>query len=180
MYVRTVLKPAAAMLRALRWRDVDLGKRLIHVRRSYVQRDEGAPKSGRVRSVPIIDQVARALEELSRRKWATSDEDLVFCNEIGTHFEDSALRRRFYAARERAGVKPIRFHDLRHSVGTLAVQVFPLSDVKAYMGHADIATTMIYVHHVPQVDAAVRLSKALAASATDPREASRDDILGAR
>ena len=27
---------------------------------------------------------------------------------------------------------------------------FPLSDVKAYMGHADIATTMLYVHHVPQ------------------------------
>jgi integrase len=28
------------------------------------------------------------------------------------------------------------------------VQVFPVSDVKAYMGHADIATTMIYVHHI--------------------------------
>jgi len=39
-------------------------------------------------------------------------------------------------------LKPIRFHDLRHTFGTLAVQVFPLSDVKAYMGHADIATTI--------------------------------------
>lgn len=36
------------------------------------------------------------------------------------------------------------------------------ADVKAYMGHADIATMMIYVHHVPQLDAADRLSKALA------------------
>ncbi len=34
-------------LRALRWRDVDIEKRLIHVRRSYVERDEGVPKSGR-------------------------------------------------------------------------------------------------------------------------------------
>jgi integrase len=58
-------------------------------------------------------------------------------------------------------LKPIRFHDLRHTFGTLAVQVFPLSDVKAYMGHADIATTMIYVHHVPQLDAAEKLSRAL-------------------
>jgi integrase len=148
-------------LRALRWGDVDFGKRLIHVRRSYVQRDEGMPKSGRVRSVPMIDQVARPLDELSRRAWATRDEDLVFCNELGKHFEDSALRRRFYAARERAAIKPIRFHDLRHTFGTLAVQVFPLSDVKAYMGHADIATTMIYVHHVPQLDAADKLSRAL-------------------
>jgi integrase len=57
--------------RALRWRDVDFGKRLIHVRRSYVARNEGAPKSGRVRSVPMVDQVARALDELSRREHFT-------------------------------------------------------------------------------------------------------------
>ena len=34
------------------------------------------------------------------------------------------------------------------------------------MGHADIATTMIYVHHVPQHDAAERLGAALAAAAS--------------
>ena len=51
-----------------------------------------------------------------------------------------------------------------HSFGTLAVQVFSLSDVKAYMGHADIATTMIYVYHVPQNDAADKLSAAVAAA----------------
>ncbi len=148
-------------LRALRWRDVDFGKRLIHVRRSYVERAEGVPKSGRVRSVPMSDQVLVVLDGLSRRDRFTADEDLVFCNEVGDYFNDSALRRRFYAARDRAGLKPIRFHDLRHTFGTLAVQAFALSDVKAYMGHADIATTMIYVHHVPQVDAAERLSSAL-------------------
>jgi integrase len=152
-------------LRALRWHDVDFGKRLIHVRRSYVERDEGAPKSGRVRSVPMIDQVARVLDGLSRREFWAADGDLVFCNDQGGYFDDSALRRRFYAARSRASLKRIRFHDLRHTFGTLAVQVFPLSDVKAYMGHADIATTMIYVHHVPQLDAAARLSAAIDASA---------------
>ena len=51
------------------------------------------------------------------------------------------------------------FHDLRHTFGTLAVQTFPLSDVQAYMGHADIATTMVYVHHTPQHAAADRLGK---------------------
>jgi integrase len=61
-----------------------------------------------------------------------------------------------------AGLAHLRFHDLRHTFGTLAVQEFALSDVKAYMGHADIATTMIYVHHVPQHDAADRLSARLA------------------
>jgi integrase len=155
-------------LRSLRWRDPDFSKRLIHVRHSYVMRNEDAPKSGRVRSVPMIDQVAVALDQLSRRNGWTGKEDLVFVNPTGEHIEDSALRRRFYAALKAAGLKHIRFHDLRHSFGTLAVQVFPLTDVKAYMGHADIATTMIYVHHVPQVDAAEKLSTALREASAPP------------
>jgi hypothetical protein len=32
------------------------------------------------------------------------------------------------------------------------------------MGHVDVQTTMIYVHHVPQVDAAERLSRLVAGS----------------
>lgn len=148
-------------LRGLRWADVDLTKRLIHVRRSYVMGEAGPPKSGRVRSVPMVDDVAEALTRLRERERFTGDDDLVFAGPLGNPFEDSALRRRFYAALERAGLKHIRFHDLRHSFGTLAVQVFPLTDVKAFMGHADIATTMIYVHHVPQHDAARRLGAVL-------------------
>ena len=112
----------------------------------------------------MIDQVAKVLDQLSRREWFMGENDLVFCNDVGDHFDDSALRRRFYTARAAAGLKRIRFHDLRHTFGTLAVQVFPLSDVKAFMGHADIATTMIYVHHVPQLDAADRLSRVLRAA----------------
>jgi integrase len=57
-----------------------------------------------------------------------------------------------------AGLQHMRFHDLRHTFGTLAVQAFPLSDVAAFMGHADIQTTMLYVHHVPKTDAAARLA----------------------
>ena len=44
--------------------------------------------------------------------------------------------------------------------------MFPLTDVKAYMGHVDVQTTMIYVHHVPQHDAADKLSAALRAETT--------------
>lgn len=37
------------------------------------------------------------------------------------------------------------------------MQAFPLTDVKAYMGHEDVSTTMIYVHHLPRHDAADKL-----------------------
>ena len=59
---------------------------------------------------------------------------------------------------------PIVFHDLRHTFGTLAVEAWPLHDVQAYMGHADIQTTMIYVHHQPKTAAADALSRIVAAA----------------
>jgi integrase len=152
-------------LRALRWGDVDFSKRLVHVRRSYTHGHAGPSKSGTVRSVPLIDHAAVPLDRLSRRERFTGSDDLVFATAIGTPLDDSALRKRFYAALEAAKLGELRrkadaltFHDLRHTFGTLAVQAFPLSDVKAYTGHADIQTTMIYVHHVPRHGAAARLS----------------------
>jgi integrase len=60
------------------------------------------------------------------------------------------------------------FHDLRHTFGTLAVRGFPLSDVKAFMGHESIETTMIYVHHIPQTDAAARLNALLGDETAPP------------
>jgi integrase len=149
-------------IRALTFRDVDFEKRIVHVRRSYTHGAVGDPKSGRVRSVPLIDQAARALDGLSRREQFTGPDDLVFVDELGGHVDDWRLRRRFHAALAKAKLPKLRLHDLRHTFGTIAVQAFPLSDVKAYMGHADIATTMIYVHHVPQTDAAERLSRIVA------------------
>jgi integrase len=155
-------------LRSLRWQDVDFGRRSVFVRRNYAGGEEGTPKSERVRSVPLVDQAAVALDELSRREHFTDPDDLVFCREDGRRLAVDVPRHTFYAALEATGMghlrkrdQPIVFHDLRHTFGTLAVQVFPLTDVKAFMGHQDISTTMIYVHHVPRHDAADRLTALL-------------------
>ena len=157
-------------LRGLRWGDIDWSRSLIFVRRSYTVDDDGPTKSGKVRSVPLVAQAARALERLSRRERWTGDDDRVFVNDVGDQIEDSAMRRRFYTRSTPPGIDHIRFHDLRHTFGTIAVQAFPLTDVKAFMGHADIQTTMIYVHHVPKHDAADRLTRLLdEQTGNDPR-----------
>jgi len=108
------------------------------------------------------------LAGLSRRDDNMRPDDLVFSPGYNVPFHHDTVRKRFYAALDAAGLgrlrtkeDPIVFRDLRHTFGTLAVQAFPLSDVKAMMGHADISTTMIYVHHVSQTDAAARLSALL-------------------
>ena len=146
-------------LLALRWDDLSFSARLVHVRRSYTRGQVKTPKSGRVRSVPMIDQVIAPLDALSQRGQFTAPKDLVFANIVGDPIDESALRRRFYAALDRAGLKRVRLHDLRHSYCSLAVRAYRLDEVKAYAGHADIAMTMRYVHHVPAHDAADRLSR---------------------
>lgn len=162
-------------LRALHWRDVDFSGQNLIVRASFTHGKAGPPKSGKVRSVPLIDQAARALDALSRRPMFTGPDDLVFCTELGEHVSDDQLRDRFYAALTAAGLgdkrrgeNPMVFHDLRHTFGTLAVEVWPLHDVQAYMGHADVQTTMIYVHHQPKAAAADKLSQLVASAFVSP------------
>jgi integrase len=161
-------------LRALRFGDMDYENAVLHVRASFAGGHAGLPKSGKVRSVPLIDQAARALDQLSRREQFNGQDDLVFCSEVGEHRDDSRIRRMFYSTLTEAGFEHLRqgprafrFHDLRHTFGTLAVKVWPISDVQAYLGHADIQTTMLYVHHQPRRAAAAELTE-LVEAATAP------------
>jgi integrase len=152
-------------LRALRWGDLNFTDRLVHVRRAYTRgRFKPYPKGRRRRSVPMIDQIIPPLDRLSQREHFTDPEDLVFVNTTGGVIEESALRRRMWAALDAAELKRVRIHDLRHSYCTMAVRAYRLDEVKAYAGHVDIATTQRYVHHIPQHDAADRLSAVVAAA----------------
>ena len=80
---------------------------------------ESSTKSGRIRRVPLPDQAAGALDRLSKREDYTGEDELVFCNVYGRHLDGSALRRRFKRARDNADLRPLRFHDLRHTYGCL-------------------------------------------------------------
>jgi integrase len=166
-------------LLALRWRHVDFADRIVHVVKNFVRGQEDTPKSHRVRSVPLSDQAFVALDALSRREHFPGPNDLVLGSEVGGHLLDDDVRDAFYDALEDAGsgelrakVNPIVFHDLRHTFGTLAIRVAPVTDVQYWMGHADIQTTMRYVHYVPQHDNAVRLTAAFTAGSA-PRDVPR-------
>jgi integrase len=135
---------------ALRWRDVDFPGSVVRVRASYSAGALTSPKSGKVRSVPMAPQVAETLARLGRRGWSAGDDDLVFVGEGGGFVDGSALRRRYKFALERAGLRSLRFDDLRHTFGTRAISKADILRVKEWMGHADVATTMRYLHYVPR------------------------------
>ena len=52
---------------------------------------------------------------MAEREWFTADEDLVFAGDLGKYLDASALRDRYKAALDRAGLRRLRFHDLRHT-----------------------------------------------------------------
>jgi integrase len=148
-------------LLGLRWEDVDFANERVQVRRNFTDDTMKTPKSGKVRSSPMVPEVMAALDGLSRREYLTEPGDPVFPTAEGEHGGEWGVRRRFYATLERAGLPRVHFHDLRHCFATLAVQKLPLPTVQGYMGHAHISTTMRYVHHSPATEDAAKLAEAL-------------------
>jgi integrase len=152
-----ILTAAMAGLRmgellALRWLDVDWQAQRIRVRRSYVRGHLGTPKSRRgSRSVPLADRLGGELDRLHRKTAYQADEDLVFGNpHTGHPLDGAALLRAFQRALERAGVRQVRFHDLRHTFGTrMAAAGVPMRTLQEWMGHRDLRTTLIYADYSP-------------------------------
>jgi integrase len=162
-------------LLALRWRDVDWTAERLRVRASFDRLEDKAPKTraGR-RSLPLPRSVAVELERHSRVTAYDGPDDRVFCNPTtGGPLDHSKLSRRFRAALKAAGLRSIRFHDLRHSYGTrLAAAGVDLVKIKTWMGHKDVNTTMIYAHYAPAEDEAATVEAAFAPTPSLPADSS--------
>ncbi len=93
---------------------------MIRVRRNFTRGEFGTPKSRRSsRAVPLADRLAAEVRAHYEETPYHDAADLVFAHpDLGTVLDPSKLRKRFQACVRRAGVRPTRFHDLRHTFGT--------------------------------------------------------------
>lgn len=155
-------------LLALRWRDVDFAGSIIRVRSNFAGGQLTTPKSGKVRSVPMAPDVASAVATLGQRNDYIGDDDLVFAGPSGSYMSDAALRVRYKAALKRADLRPLRFHDLRHTFGTRMIAKADIRRVQEWMGHADIQTTMKYLHYAPHAEDARLVAEAFAVASRRP------------
>ena len=127
--VRLALETAMrrSELLGLRWEHVDLGRRTIFLQLT---------KNGTSRTVPLSTHAIQILTEIPR-----NIDGRVF---PVTH---EVVSQAFNRARKQAGVKDIRFHDLRHMAVTRLAEKLPnLIELSAVSGHKSLAMLKRYYH----------------------------------
>ena len=108
----------------------------------------------------MAPEVALALARLGQRERFTREDDFVFSGESGMPLNPDALSSRYERALVTAGLRRLRFHDLRHTFGTRMIREADIRRVQEWMGHADIQTTMKYLHYEPRKEDAELVARA--------------------
>ena len=150
----------------LRWSDINHARGVLEIRQTVQYTPEHgvfikAPKTALSnREVSVSDSVFSLLEVHRKRQLVqkiklgelyNKGADLVFCQGNGNPMHPDTITGWFPAFLKRIGLPVVRFHDLRHTHATLLLeQGVTLPEVSERLGHADIRTTQIYSHVLPQ------------------------------
>ncbi|CAM5633036.1 Site-specific integrase OS=Streptomyces tendae OX=1932 GN=GUR47_26175 PE=4 SV=1 [Streptomyces tendae] len=149
-------------LLGLRWEDLDLNGGTVTIRRSLQRTRTGGlitlptKTLASERRIALPTECLYSLKEHKERQdeecttagpeWNNSG--LVFTTSTGGPLDPANLTRRFCSFLDRAQLRRIRFHDLRHSTATLLLeQGVDLVVIKELLGHAHIGVTAgVYAH----------------------------------
>jgi integrase len=157
----------------LKWSDINFEHGTVSIQRAVQrQRDRGLvyiePKTALSRRTVQLTSFAQSELRQHRARQALShlNTDVVFTSETGTLLDPTNVTHRFQQTRERAGLPPLRLHDLRHTAATLMLQegVHP-SVVREMLGHSTVMLTLgTYSHVMPnmQREAATKLDRLFA------------------
>lgn len=132
------------------WDRVNFMTNQIEISRTQVATGlQETTKGKRTRYFPMNPSLRSFFLDLRSRQ---RDERYVFTSQNGSAFNaEHFCKRQFKPACERANVRCLRFHDLRHSFASHFMMnggdVFTLKEL---LGHSDISTTMIYAHLSPK------------------------------
>ena len=152
--VRTGLRQGELI--GLQWSDIDFRSGFLEVRRAVVKRQLTSTKNHKLRRVDMSPQLIDALRHMREiREFESMSgkpvSEWVFVTPSGTRWDDSNLRHAFIKLLRTAGIRRVRFHDLRHTyVSLMAQQGSPPKYIQEQCGHSSIQVTMdIYAHLFP-------------------------------
>ena len=149
---------------SLLWRDVDLDKAEVYIRSENSKTHKGRP----VPLPPGIVEMLRALRHEQRVRHI-GGEDHVFRWHMGKPWTEKLAYSHYLRAVKACAELPkhkrgVRFHDLRHTYASLALQNgVPLPTISRILGHSCLQTTMRYAHWCPddRTEAAERIQQCL-------------------
>jgi len=143
----------------LEWGDIDFNSRFIEVKRAIVKGKVTTTKNGKTRRIDMSQQLSETLKvlKLQRKKEALQKgtnqiPKHVFLMESGATIEAHNFKQRIFAkCLEKAGMRQIRVHDLRHTFASLLIaQRESLAYIRDQLGHSSIRVTVdTYGHLVP-------------------------------
>lgn len=150
-------------LLALEWKHVNLKDGIIEVRQSLsnlkgrtIIKEPKTKRSVRKVSIPstLVSDLQKYYIHCRKKILDIPEHFFVFSTPDGKPYYDSVPTtwlKRFF---KRTGLRPIRFHDLRHTSATLLInQGVHAKVIAERLGHADIRTTMnIYGHVLQKTD----------------------------
>ena len=142
-------------LLALKWQDMDLVAGHLIVRRTLWRDQEGPPKGGRNRKVPLSEEALLTLKAHRHLKGP-----YAFCDAAGIRLTHSMVKEVVPSSCRRAGLgKRVTTHGLRHSFAShLVMRGASLKAGQDLLGHESIEMTLRYSHLTPDVKReAVRL-----------------------
>lgn len=167
LYAAVVLAATTGMRRGeiagLRWRDVDLRGRMLHVDGALIHQGDGverkAPKSsaGR-RSITLggatVDALRGQKADQGRRRKALHgqyvESPYVADAPMGGPMRPDAISSGFRYIARRAGLPHVRFHDLRHGHASALMRLDHPKLVSERLGHSSVAFTMATYQHVTE------------------------------
>jgi integrase len=159
------------------WTDIDWNSNTLYVRRVWRAKSFYEPKTRTSRR--LIELPPSLISELKAWRLACpkGEHDLIFPSATGKP-EDApnVLHRGLYPALRRAGLRKIRFHDLRHSAASLLLsQGVDVVSVSRLLGHSSPAITLnVYSHAIRSERAGLtdKLAALFAGKAEDRNAAS--------
>lgn len=151
----------------LKWSDLDVAKQRVHLNRGLVavgyevHQTRGKTKTAR-RAIELDNTTMSVLEGWRAYQCAEfaavgidPGDDWVFTDGDGEPIHPHAVYEAFRRIVHNAGIPAMRFHDLRHTHGSLLIKEgIPVKVVSERLGHAHIAHTLeTYQHILPGMQA---------------------------
>jgi integrase len=140
-------------LLGLKWGDIDWQSSRLYVRRALREGRFYDTKSKNSRRVVEVPRTLLHALKVWLLKCPKGEHDLVFPNREGNPMDAAnLLHRGFEPAVRRAGLRKIRFHDLRHTAASLLLATgVDVVAVSRLLGHSSpIVTLSVYSHAIPR------------------------------